>query len=650
MAVIKVSTSAQLVAALSGARAGDVISLSAGDYSSVTIQNVNPSGTVTITSADPSAPATLHGFMVKASSNLAFENLNLSLEATSSLTPFIVFGSKNITLSHLDVGGQPLGSQAVSTGIMIRQSQSVSVSDSTFHDLRFGVSMLDNTGVTITQSLFRDIRTDGIRGGGNSNVAITGNVFTNFHPSSDDHADAIQFWTTNTTASASNILVSGNVVDRGDGEAIQGIFFRDQVGNLPFLNVTISDNAVLGGLYNGITASGVQGGSITNNIVAGFTDQDSWLRVQNSSGLSLTGNVVSGFVSDQTGELPVGNKMIAYAQDAGAAALSAWLDSHTLPSAFLGNVSAFLEYLGHDASFLSAALALPTSVTIEGTSGADKLLADTFLQSFLNGGAGDDILTGNGIASRLSGGTGNDTYIIKGVGDIVAELSGAGHDSVSTFVDYALTANVEDLRLSGTARAGTGNELANKMTGNALDNVMKGLAGADTMLGGDGNDRLYGDDGNDIVRGDAGNDWLEGGLGNDQLFGGAGNDTLAGGDGNDLLEGGAGADRLSGGAGTDTFRFRADALSATDTTVITDFARGIDRIDLRAIDANAATTANEAFKWIGTNNFTKHAGELQAKGVSGGVMLAGDVNGDGIADFHVMLQGISALGTSDLYL
>lgn len=650
MAVITVSTNTQLVAALTSARAGDVISLAPGDYSAISLKGINPSGTVTITSADPAAPATFHGLKITSSSNLAFDNLHFAVDAGASLTPFSVMSSTNIAFSRLDVSGQSVGSEAVATGLMIRGSQSVTVANSDFHDLRFGVAMLDNSGVTVTQSLFHDIRTDGIRGGGNSNVTITSNAFTDFHPALDDHPDAIQFWTKNTVSSASNIVVSGNVIERGDGDASQGIFFRDEVGNLPFLNVTISDNAVIGGLYNGITADGVKGGSITNNIVAGFTDQTSWLRVQNSSGLSLQGNVVSGFVSTEATALPAGNSAIAYSTDGGAAALSLWLKSHSLPAEFAGSLTRFLDFFGHDSSFLASGLALPTSVTIQGTSGADKLVAETTLKSFVTGGAGDDVFTGNGTASQLSGGEGHDTFIVKGAGDVVIELSGQGTDTVNAFSDYTLTANVENLRLSGTALAGNGNELANRIIGNGMDNVLRGLAGDDTMQGGDGNDRLFGDDGDDVLRGDGGIDRIDGGLGNDQLFGGEGADTLLGGGGNDILEGGAGADTLTGGAGSDIFRFRADSLSASDVTVITDFARGIDRIDLRAIDANAGTTTNDAFSWIGTGNFTKHAGELQAKAVSGGMMLAGDVNGDGVADFHLMLQGLSALSSSDINL
>ena len=63
---------------------------------------------------------------------------------------------------------------------------------------------------------------------------------------------------------------------------------------------------------------------------------------------------------------------------------------------------------------------------------------------------------------------------------------------------------------------------------------------------------------------------------NDTLIGGMGRDTLLGGSGDDSLAGGVGLDTLTGGAGSDTFRFGGN----TETDRITDFASGIDRIEL----------------------------------------------------------------------
>src|SRR5690606_12590334 len=91
--------------------------------------------------------------------------------------------------------------------------------------------------------------------------------------------------------------------------------------------------------------------------------------------------------------------------------------------------------------------------------------------------------------------------------------------------------------------------------------------------GGGGNDRLVGGGGNDTLNGGAGHDRLTGGGGHDRLTGGAGNDTL---------NGGAGNDRLTGNGGKDIFVFGKGGGNDT----ITDYADGIDRIDLRDFNFN----------------------------------------------------------------
>ena len=81
-----------------------------------------------------------------------------------------------------------------------------------------------------------------------------------------------------------------------------------------------------------------------------------------------------------------------------------------------------------------------------------------------------------------------------------------------------------------------------------------------------------------------------------------------------------------------------------------DFARGVDKIDLSAIDASTVAAGDQAFRMIGTKAFSKKAGELQVKAYGDGVVVAGDVNGDGVADFSVWVHGVSKLAASDFVL
>ncbi len=649
MSIFQVSTSAQLLAAAKTAKSGDVISVAQGTYSDVTLKGLNASGTVTIRSADASRPAVFTDLTVRDSSNLQFNNVVLLSELGGNINSFQVLNSSKIAFDHIDVRGPVLGAKAEDDGLMIRNSSSVSVTNSEFHDLRNGINLLDNNGVTIANNKFHDLRMDGVRGGGTSQLTVTGNVFTDFHPAADDHPDGIQLWTTNTTASASGITITGNVVARGDGAPIQGIFFRDQVGNLPFKDVTIADNIVVGGLYNGITAGGVESGQVTNNVVIGQVGQKSWIRLEDAPNLKVTGNVATDY-STPNSTVPAGNSLVMATADGGQAALVKWLETHNVPGAF-SSLTSLLSYVGYTTALTTAKMtaALYNVMTVDGTAGADKLFADKQFQSVVNGGDGNDNLTGNGFGSTLKGGAGDDTYTVKSVGDIVVEAAGGGTDSVTSSVDYVLTDNVEQLRLTGEATMGVGNDLDNRIVGTAVDNELRGAGGDDMIQGGDGNDTLSGDDGADTLRGDAGSDLIRGGAGNDWLVGDVGADTLNGGAGNDTLEGGAGNDSMTGGAGADIFRFRDDWVKG-EVEYISDFARGSDIIDLRAIDAKIATAANDTFTLIGNSPFHSVAGELQLRSYNGGIDVLGDVNGDGLADFTIRLQGVTTLSAADFVL
>ncbi|MEQ1542928.1 MAG: putative Ig domain-containing protein, partial [Novosphingobium sp.] len=207
--------------------------------------------------------------------------------------------------------------------------------------------------------------------------------------------------------------------------------------------------------------------------------------------------------------------------------------------------------------------------------------------------------------------------------------------------------------INGTNRSNSINGTGGVDTINALggNDTVRAGGGDDAVFGGTGNDVLYGGRGNDALDGELGNDELFGNSGNDRLSGGAGNDRLDGGSGNDVLIGGAGFDILFGGSAADRFVFAdvADSVTGANRDRISDFARGTDLIDLSGIDANAGLAGDQGFAWIGAAGFTGVAGQLH---FTGGI-LAGDLNGDGLADFEIRVQfsgGFPGLTAGDLLL
>lgn len=123
------------------------------------------------------------------------------------------------------------------------------------------------------------------------------------------------------------------------------------------------------------------------------------------------------------------------------------------------------------------------------------------LANVLTGNQGANILNGAGGADTAAGGAGDDTYIVDNVFDVVTEAVGAGRDTVTTSVRYALspTAEVEFLN-AAAGRANirlTGSQYSNTITGNDGANIITALGGDDVLNGGRGRDYLSGGAGRD---------------------------------------------------------------------------------------------------------------------------------------------------------
>jgi trimeric autotransporter adhesin len=192
------------------------------------------------------------------------------------------------------------------------------------------------------------------------------------------------------------------------------------------------------------------------------------------------------------------------------------------------------------------------------------------LDNRLTGNAQANVLDGGAGSDTLSGGQGNDTYLVDNSADAIVEFAGEGTDSVLASANYTLSANLENLTLTGAATAGTGNELANTLTANSLGNTLAGLAGADTLIGGTGTDTLLGGADNDTLQGNAGNDLLDGGTGADQMAGGVGDDSYVVDNAGDLV-----TENLSEGMDTINASISHTLTTNVETLVLT----GLNAID-----------------------------------------------------------------------
>lgn len=197
------------------------------------------------------------------------------------------------------------------------------------------------------------------------------------------------------------------------------------------------------------------------------------------------------------------------------------------------------------------------------------------------------------------------------------------------------------------------------LTGFGSYDLSRSFAGADSISGNRYADYISAGAGRDTLRGNSGADTLLGEDGFDQLFGHRGNDSLSGGKGDDVLTGGFGADTLLGGGGSDHFAYLATLESATADTAdtIADFLPRTDVIDLRAIDAFAATASDNAFVFRATAAFSnKSVGEIRYQKFDSPTdsedytLIFLDTDADRASEAVIRLTGLYDLRSTDFLL
>ncbi|BAY25931.1 hypothetical protein NIES2100_57410 [Calothrix sp. NIES-2100] len=373
---------------------------------------------------------------------------------------------------------------------------------------------------------------------------------------------------------ANNTLDGGVGADTMSGGAGNDTYIVDHIGDV------ISENANEGT------------DTVSANISYTLTDNVENLILTGTAAINGTGNTLNNTITGNAGD-----NIIDGAAGNDTMVGGAGNDTYIVDSAL--DVVTEAASAGTDTVAASINYTLATNLENLILSGSGSLNGTgNTLNNSIIGNSGNNAIDGGTGADTMSGGTGNDSYTVDNAGDVVNENVFSGTDTVSASINYTLTANVENLTLTGTAITATGNDLNNTITGNSSNNILNGgvgndilngVVGADTMSGGAGNDLYYVDNAGDVVSenanegidtvtstisytltanvenltltgttaingtGNVSDNSITGNSANNILNGGDGNDTLNGGAGNDNLNGGAGNDNLNGGAGDDSY-------------------------------------------------------------------------------------------------
>ena len=516
------------------------------------------------------------------------------------------------------------------------------------------------------------------------------------------------------SANVENLTLTGAAVINGTGSAVDNILIGNSANNVltgllgnDTLNGGVGADTLIGGLGNDAYLVDNTSDAIAENSAEGLDSVQSVVTYSlsaNVENLTLTGsavidgtgsavdnvltgnsanNALTGLLGNDTLDGGVGadtliggagndTYVIDNALDVVSENIAEGIDS--IKSSLSYTLSDYLENLT-----LSNYISPPGYMALNGTgNSADNILIGNETTNTLTGLLGNDTLDGGLYADTLVGGLGNDTYIVDNAGDIVRENSLEGTDGILSSVSYNLTANVENLTLTGAiATYATGNTLDNVLTGNSINNTLSGQLGNDTLDGGAGADSLLGGAGNDtyfvdntadviteilsegtdsvqstatyVLSANVENLTLVGvtainGTGNaldNLLTGNTGVNVLTGQLGNDTLDGGAGADSLFGGAGNDTYFVDntadviteilsegIDSVQSTATYVLTANVENLTLVGATAINGIGNILDNVLTGNSANNTLTGLSGNDTLNGGTGADTLVGGVGDD----------------------
>jgi Ca2+-binding RTX toxin-like protein len=484
-----------------------------------------------------------------------------------------------------------------------------------------GTTAINGTGNSLNNLITGNSAANILSGGLGNDTYVVGNIGDVVNELLSEGTDLIQSSVTYTlSANVENLTLTGAAAINGTGNESDNILTGNSAVNTltggvgsDTLNGGVGADKLLGGLGNDTYVVDNTGDVITELLNEGIdTVQSSvtYTLAANVDNLTLTGTTAINGTGNALGNVLDGSVNTKANVLSGGAGNDTYIlgTSDTIMEAASAGTDSVLSAATYTLGANLENLTLTGTTAINGTGNT--------LSNILVGNSAANILSGGTGADTMSGGLGNDTYVVDNIGDVVNELLNEGSDLIQSSVTYTLSANVENLTLTGAAAInGTGNESDNVLTGNSAINTLTGGAGSDTLNGGVGADKLLGGLGNDVyvvdnagdvitelldegidtvqssvthtlaanvdnltlsgtaaingtgntadnilvgnaavnvLTGGAGNDLLNGGSGNDTLKGDVGNDILQGGIGNDTLTDTAGANLLDGGAGTDT--------------------------------------------------------------------------------------------------
>jgi len=290
---ITVSSTTELYKALNACSGGETILLKGGQYGTLNINSYMSPATkidfaskVTIASADPSNPAVFSKAEVRDSTNIAFDGVTFDYTFKpgdkQDGTPFVFQWNDGLTIKNCTFDGDEAYGVSASAngygygvGLFVRGNTNTVIEDNEAYNFYKGMNITDNDDTIVRGNDLHSMRMDGMCFSKMDGLVIEDNYIHDFRnsPTSGDHCDMIQFFTTGTKEPSVDVVIRGNVLDIGSGSWTQSIFMRNEVvdlgqasfASMAYRNVTIEDNTIVNGHQWGIYVGETIGLSINQN-------------------------------------------------------------------------------------------------------------------------------------------------------------------------------------------------------------------------------------------------------------------------------------------------------------------------------------------------------------------------------------------------
>ncbi len=288
MVAIVVGTAAQLSSALRTAKGGDTIVLKAGNYGELFLQDkTNFASTVKIVSQDVDNPGVFSGIDFRNVSNVSFESVKFDYEAASGAavwkTPFLIRGGKNISITKSTFDGDDAAGLSASengygtgTGLYVTASSGITIANNKMFNFHRGLAVTKSNNIDVSGNELTDMSKDGMNFQEVVDIDIARNYIHDFHRSASStvHADMIQFMSPNAKVASSDVRITENLLDAGNGSLTQSLFIRNEAvdsyggGKAMFYkNFLIANNIIRNGHSHGVTVGETDGLVIQNNTV-----------------------------------------------------------------------------------------------------------------------------------------------------------------------------------------------------------------------------------------------------------------------------------------------------------------------------------------------------------------------------------------------